>query len=277
MLGVSLIIIAAAIVYMVETYISTYYTIEYMHGTSLFLILLAKYGTPVLFLLLCAYIAYRNFLKKQKAAASAVSITSNKITSLTKDLSKRAIICRIGAKIDNERGAKNSKRVNESMSELTTAFYGEYVRRMLVCIDEMTTEMRENANGKEYFPDIFHASSSVIADIFEACGIDLPDYVRILYYNYYMGDESIGCAAIEKIELAWQADPSKFRVDKKQNRLIYSYPPDGPWYELKYIADELPNSLEAEISGGNQLIMNYEQAQELFGIKFRRWLGIFNL
>lgn len=28
---------------------------------------------------------------------------------------------------------------------------------------------------------------------------------------------------------------------------------------------------------GNQLIMNYEQAQELFGIKFRRWLGIFNL
>ena len=54
MLGVSLIIIAAAIVYMVETYISTYYTIEYMHGTSLFLILLAKYGTPVLFLLLCA-------------------------------------------------------------------------------------------------------------------------------------------------------------------------------------------------------------------------------
>lgn len=141
----------------------------------------------------------------------------------------------------------------------------------------MTMEMRENANGKEYFPDIFHASSSVIADIFEACEIDLPDYVRILYYNDYMGDESIGRAAIEKIELAWQADPSKFRVDKKQNRLIYSYPPDGPWYELKYIADELPNSLEAEISGGNQLIMNYEQAQELFGIKFRRWLGIFNL
>lgn len=125
--------------------------------------------------------------------------------------------------------------------------------------------------------ETFHASSSVIADIFEACGIDLPDYVRILYYNDYMGDESIGRAAIEKIELAWQADPSKFRVDKKQNRLIYSYPPDGPWYELKYIADELPNSLEAEISGGNQLIMNYEQAQELFGIKFRRWLGIFNL
>lgn len=133
------------------------------------------------------------------------------------------------------------------------------------------------ANGKEYFPDIFYASSSVIADIFRACKIDLPVYAHILSYDDYMGDKSIGRAAIEKIELAWQADPNKFRVDKKKNRLIYSYPQDGPWYELKYIADELPNSLEAEISGGNQLVMNYEQAQELFGIKFRRWLGIFNL
>ena len=36
MLSVSLIIIAAAVVYMVEAYIHTYYAIEYMHGTSLF-------------------------------------------------------------------------------------------------------------------------------------------------------------------------------------------------------------------------------------------------
>lgn len=98
----------------------------------------------------------------------AVSITSNKITSLTKDLSKRAIICRIGAKIDNERGAKNSKRVNESMSELTTAFYGEYVRRMLVCIDEMTTEMRENANGKHRVGMLSSAATTMQATIWLA-------------------------------------------------------------------------------------------------------------
>lgn len=101
MLGVSLIIIAAAIVYMVETYISTYYTIEYMHGTSLFLILLAKYGTPVLFLLLCAYIAYRNLLKKQKAAASAASerptskeeLYTNKIQTAVKIPKAKSIPC----------------------------------------------------------------------------------------------------------------------------------------------------------------------------------------
>lgn len=67
MLGVSLIIIAAAIVYMVETYISTYYTIEYMHGTSLFLILLAKYAAPVLFLLLCGYFVFRYMEKRRES------------------------------------------------------------------------------------------------------------------------------------------------------------------------------------------------------------------
>lgn len=49
--------------------------------------------------------------------------------------------------------------------------------------------------------------------------------------------------------------------------------------ENQEISKNAKNDAEqtAEISGGNQLVMNYEQAQELFGIKFRRWLGIFNL
>lgn len=70
MLSVSLLIIAAAIVYMVEAYIKTYYAIEYMHGTSLFFVLLAKYGTPVLFLLLCAYVTYRKTAVKTKSVFS---------------------------------------------------------------------------------------------------------------------------------------------------------------------------------------------------------------
>lgn len=67
MFSISLLIVTAAIVYMAEAYINTYYAIEYMHGTSLFFVLLAKYGTPVLFLLLCAYIAYRKISKKREA------------------------------------------------------------------------------------------------------------------------------------------------------------------------------------------------------------------
>lgn len=51
MFCICVLIIAAAAVYMVEAYIHTYYAIEYMHGASLFFVLLAKYAAPVLFLL----------------------------------------------------------------------------------------------------------------------------------------------------------------------------------------------------------------------------------
>lgn len=66
MFSISLLIIAAAIVYMVEAYIHTYYAVEYMHGTTLFFVLLAQYGVPVLFLLLCVHIIYQQTEKKRE-------------------------------------------------------------------------------------------------------------------------------------------------------------------------------------------------------------------
>lgn len=44
MFSISLLIIAAAIVYMVEAYIHTYYAVEYMHGTPLFGTVVGLYG-----------------------------------------------------------------------------------------------------------------------------------------------------------------------------------------------------------------------------------------
>ena len=41
---------------------------------------------------------------------------------------------------------------------------------------------------------------------------------------------------------------------------------------IEFVIDTLPRLKSWECVN-----MNYEQAQELFGIKFRRWLGIFNL
>ena len=73
MFSISLLIIAAAIVYMVEAYIHTYYAVEYMHGTSLFFVLLAQYGVPVLFLLLCAHIIYKQTEKKREKEQTQIN------------------------------------------------------------------------------------------------------------------------------------------------------------------------------------------------------------
>lgn len=53
MFSICVLIVAAAAVYMVEAYIHTYYAIEYMHGTPLFFVLLAKYAAPAPVRVLC--------------------------------------------------------------------------------------------------------------------------------------------------------------------------------------------------------------------------------
>lgn len=69
MFSICVLIVAAAAVYMVEAYIHTYYAIEYMHGTPLFFVLLAKYAAPVLFLLLCGYFVFRYREKRRELEA----------------------------------------------------------------------------------------------------------------------------------------------------------------------------------------------------------------
>lgn len=71
MFCICVLIVAAATVYMVEAYIHTYYAIEYMHGAPLFCVLLAKYGAPVLFLLLCGYFVFRHREKRRESEKPA--------------------------------------------------------------------------------------------------------------------------------------------------------------------------------------------------------------
>lgn len=199
----------------------------------------------------------------------AISITSNTITSLPSDISKRAIVCRIYAKTDNEQGTRNAKTVNESISNISTAFYGEYAARMLYAVEKMAEHMRRD--GDDYYPDIFMVSSRIIQKIFSECHIDIPPYIRTLRYSDYLGDKNIGRIAVEKIKVAWRADPKKFRVNKKENELIYTCPDDRLNYELKCIQNELPRKLNARVVSGNQIVMDYKEAKKIFGIHFRRW------
>ena len=112
----------------------------------------------------------------------AIAITTNKLPSLEAPISKRAIGCRINAKIDKEAGVKNSKKLNESMRNVTNSLYCEYVRRMLPKITEMTECMK--AGNEEYFPDIFEASSEVLVEIFnEFVPEEKPGYLDILSYS----------------------------------------------------------------------------------------------
>lgn len=198
-----------------------------------------------------------------------VAITTNKLASLSADISKRAITCFIDTKIDKESGAKNSKKTNESIGNATTSFYCEYVRTMLDEVDIMVNKMK--MGDEEYFPDIFEVSSKVLVNLFKEASGEVPSYVSVLTYFDYFGDKTVGRNAINKIISAWQNEPKQFVVDRKKNKLIYVYPENGRTYELKYICDELPPSLKVQLLS-RSIVMDLEEAESFFGIEFKRKL-----
>lgn len=200
----------------------------------------------------------------------AVVISSNKISSLNSDISKRMIAFLIKIQIDKEVGAKNARKINESIEKATNAFFCEYARRMFRRVENMVDCMKRE--GTEYFPDVFYESSMTLKEIFAEYIPEMPAYVRELSYSDYFGDKAVGKNAMEKIMLAWQSDKKSFAIDRKKNTLTYTYPDEKNLYMLEYIRRELPPALRAQRSG-NHLVMELDKAQEIFEMSFKK--GIF--
>lgn len=202
----------------------------------------------------------------------SVSISTNKVPSLTSDISKRVVSCHINALIGKTEGVKLKKKVSDNIKKATNALYCEYVSRMYPLVVEMGEKMKSGDN--DYFPDAFELSSNVLRELFiEHLGGNVPTYVKIFNHSSYFGDEAVGYNAKRAIIRAWQSEPDSFKVDKRRNELVYSFPEGSNVYQLKYLKDELPPRLGCVLAG-KTLTMNYEESKEFFGLQFKvGWFG----
>ena len=196
----------------------------------------------------------------------AVAISTNRLPSITADISKRAITCRINAKISNEDGSKASKKINDSIRKANNHLFAIYAGEMLNRITELEEEMKNNSTD---FPDILQESSNVlyelIANHYQG---DLPEFVKNLSYFSYFGNEALGANAINKIRRIYETEPGNFKINEKKNQLQYSFP-ENTYYEMKYIKEELPPQLEAEIFP-QSMVMNLGEARKLFPYQFKK-------
>lgn len=197
----------------------------------------------------------------------AIAITTNKLPAVSPDISKRAVTCRINAKISNENGAIASKQVNDSIQKAGNALFSAYVVEMFDKIEDIVNKM--TTNEENYFPDILKESSDVLKDLItKYADRDIPEYIQDLTYFSYFGDSALGQNAINKIRLAWETTPKQFTVNKTANTLAFNFG-DGAYYDMKYISEELPPILIAQLTA-NSLVMNLKEAQGFFGYRFHR-------
>lgn len=195
----------------------------------------------------------------------AVVISANEdVKAVAPEVIRRTVICRVQAGLTNTELMKSSV-VRRVQRNIGTAFYREYLRRMLEELPDMLEELKDDDDTGA--PDILAASSDIICSVIrEHSGGNTPFFVRMLTLDDYFSEKVTGAHAIKDIQNAWRINKKAFVVDKKFGQLRYNA---GQVWEVDRIIKELPEDLEAHKSR-EWIIMDLDKACEFFGIDFKK-------
>ena len=201
----------------------------------------------------------------------AVVISANKdVKAVAPEVIRRTIICRVQAGLTNTQVMQSSV-VRTVQREIGTAFYREYLRRMLPIVNDLLEALKDD--DSESAPDILARSSQVLLDLFaEYCEREVPDYVRLLSLEDYFSEKVTGSYAIKTIQDAWRTSRSSFEISEKNNELRYNA---GATWEADRLLKELPETLEPHKSR-DWVVMDLDEAKKFFEIDFKKnWLDRF--
>ncbi len=195
---------------------------------------------------------------------SAVVISANEdVKAVAPEVIRRTVICRVEAGLTNTEVMK-SNVVRNVQQKIGTAFYREYLRRMLEVMPDLIEQLR--AEETESAPDILKYSSEIIVDIINQFAESTPKYIKTLSLENYFSEQVTGKYAIKTIRNAWKTSRKSFVVIPKSNELRYHA---GQTYDASRLIKELPETLEAHTSR-EWVVMNLDEAKDFFGIKFKK-------
>lgn len=195
---------------------------------------------------------------------SAVVISANEdVKAVAPEVIRRTVICRVEAGLTNTEVMK-SNIVRTVQQKIGTAFYREYLRRMLEVIPDLTEAMKDDE--AESAPDILALSSKIIVEIIDEHSDSMPTYIRELSLEDYFSEHVTGKHAKETIVNTWKTSPKSFVAQPKTNELRYNA---GQTYEADRLIKELPETLEARKTR-EWVVMNLAEAKAFFEVDFKK-------
>lgn len=200
---------------------------------------------------------------------SVVVISANEdVKAVAPEVIRRTVICRVNAGLTNTEVMK-SNVVRSVQQKIGTAFYREYLRRMLEIVPDLIDELKDDET--ENAPDILKVSSEVLVELISEYTDTVPPYVRELSLENYFSEQVTGKHAIETIQKAWEINKKSFDVDNRNNELRYLA---GESWDADRLIKELPETLEARKSQ-KTVVMNLDEAKKFFEIDFKK--GFFGI
>lgn len=157
-----------------------------------------------------------------------------------------------------------SSVVRTVQKEIGTAFYREYLRRMIEAVPDLLELMKSDDSVSA--PDILALSSHIIVEIMQECNCSaLPEYIRELSLEDYFSERVTGSYAIKTIRNAWRTSRASFEISERSNELRYNA---GATWEADRILKELPETLEAHKSR-DWVVMDLNEAKQFFDLDFK--------
>ena len=194
----------------------------------------------------------------------AVVISANEdVKAVAPEVIRRTVICRVQAGLTNTEVMK-SNVVRSVQQKIGTAFYREYLRRMIAVVPDLMDRLKDDSPESES-PDILAESSRVIRSILAEHVESLPAYVAELSLENYFSEQVTGKYAIQTIQTAWKANPKAFEVNERTNIVRYEA---GENWDADRLMKELPETLCAKRSR-DSVIMDLDAARTFFGIDFK--------
>lgn len=193
----------------------------------------------------------------------AVIISANEdVKAVAPEVIRRTVICRVEAGLTNTEVMKSSI-VRYVQHNIGTAFYREYLRRMIEALPELLDVIKDDEIVSA--PDILQVSSRVLVSIISEYVEQCPTYVRNLNLENYFSEQVTGKYAIKIIQDAWKISKDAFTIKPKTNELRYNA---GTSYDADRIIKELPENLEAHKTR-DTIVMNLDEAKHFFEIDFK--------
>lgn len=151
----------------------------------------------------------------------AVVISANEdVKAVAQEIIRRTVICRVQAGLTNTEVMRSSV-VRTVQREIGTAFYREYLRKMMEIIPDLQENMKDESS--ESAPDILAESSRILLEIFnEFAEGELPPYIRALTLEDYFSEKVTGSYAIKTIRNAWKTSRTSFDLSERSNELRYN-------------------------------------------------------
>ncbi len=261
----------------IQEYHATDYKKAGIEGT-----IASDYGLPVFIdeLSKRIYSNIKDVLKNEKVFSDeqpVIIFAGNELPEPDEIIRKRIIYLRIDdismpTSLDRTAYQNKGTAIRKSLG---TAFYREYLRRMLPKVEQLINYMQFEVNKDDgWYPDILATSSEVIREIITDHGYEIPEFMIPLCFNndYAMNSQYVFERALHEIKRLYKTNPKCFTIDKEYIKIELGADPESK-KRIQAWVDTLPNEVRAkkqELRETTTIVMNRVALESVLGEKLKK-------